>query len=71
MRCSPVQRDMLTSRAFRGIMHLGSIVLASEARGSRSRRGELTVRARLKALLPLLSGVHALPGLLALVLSVA
>jgi hypothetical protein len=42
--------------------HLGSRVLASEARGSRSDSAELVVRARLKALLPALSAVCAVPG---------
>ena len=42
--------------------HLGSRVLASEARGNRSNSAELAVRARLKALLPALSAVCAVPG---------
>ena len=37
-------------------------MLASDARGSRSSRAELAVRARLKPSLQLLSGAGGLPG---------
>ena len=44
-------------------MYLGSRVLASDARGKRSSKSELVVRARLKVGLRLLSVVCTVPGL--------